>query len=140
MALRRSLSTAVAAVSLLAAACAPVSAPPIDLTDSLWRVAAIDGETAHPQALVTVHFHDLDQATIESECFELELGLQVETDGQGFGFEGTMERATKDCDEATSYEAERELEALLGANAWSVIDLRTLELTGEHRVRLSQVY
>jgi hypothetical protein len=51
-----------------------------------------------------------------------------------------MERATKDCDEATSYEAERELEALLGANAWSVTDLRTLELTGEHRVRLSQVY
>ena len=137
---RRSLSAAVAAVSLLAAACAPVAAPPIDLTDSLWRVAAIDGATTHPQALVTVHFHDLDQATIESECFELELGLQVETDGQGFGFKGTMERATKDCDEAMSYEAERQLEALVGANAWSVTDMRTLELNGEHRVRLVRVY
>jgi hypothetical protein len=117
-----------------------VPAPPIDLTDSLWRVAAIDGETAHPQTLVTVHFHDLERASIESECFELEVGLQVETDGQRLGFEGSMERASKDCDEAMSYEAERQLEALVGANAWSVIDLRTLELTGEHRVRLVQVY
>jgi hypothetical protein len=140
MALRRSLSTAVAAVSLLAAACASLPAQPIDLTDSLWRVAAIDGETAQPQALVTVHFHDLERATIESECFELEVGLHVETDGQGFGFEGTMERATKDCDEAMAYEAERQLEGLVGANAWSVTDMRTLELAGDHRVRLVRVY
>lgn len=139
-ALRRSLSTAVGAVSLLAAACAPLPAHAIDLTDSLWRVAAIDGEAAQPQTLVTVHFHDLDQATIESECFELEVGLAVETDSQGFDFIGSMEPATKDCDEAMSYEAERSLEALLGATAWSVLDQRTLELTGEHRVRLSRVY
>lgn len=138
-ALRRSLSTAVAAVSLVAAACAPEPAQAIDLTDSLWRVAALDGKAAHPQTLVTVHFHDLDQATIESECFELEVGVAVETDSQGFDLMGSMERATKDCDEAISYEAERSLEALLGATAWSVVDQRTLELTGEYRVRLVRV-
>ena len=125
-------------IVFLAAACAPLPVRGIDVTDTVWQLRAIDGKTAQPR-LVTVHFHDLERATIESDCFELEVGLVVDPDSQGFRFAGSMERATKDCDDATSWEAERAFEALLGATAWSVVDQRTLELTGEYRVRLVRV-
>jgi len=123
-----------AAVLVLLVGCSRLPAQDVELTRTTWTLATIDGRSVETSAAPSIMFHNLDRATLRlGTCFSAEAGLIVDSDGYGLGFLEPIIYSHDPCPELTE-EGRSNVETVLHTESWSVLDERTIELVGDHRL------
>jgi hypothetical protein len=120
-------------------ACRPLPIQEVDLTETTWVLASVDGQPTGIGSPPRVTFHDLDNVTIASACETIDAGLALETDSDGLGFAEPIIRTAKPCDDEDEAEARLQVDAILDTETWKVVDRQTIELTGSHVLLFERV-
>lgn len=130
----RILAILAVAVVFLVTGCSRLPVQEVDLTGTTWTLASIDGRSVYASAAPSVTFHNLDRATVRlGASFSAEAGLIVDTDGYGLGFLEPIIYSSDPCPDVTE-EGRSNVETVLHTESWTVLDQRTIELLGDHRL------
>lgn len=121
-------------------ACRPLPSQEVDLTETTWAVASVDGQPVDLQTQPTITFHDLDSVTLNSACGTVSAGLALETDSDGLGFAEPIIRSANPCDAGNEAEHRLLVDAILNTETWKVVDHRRIELTGSHVLLMERVW
>lgn len=130
---RSGLAAVAASVVLFAAGCA--AAHQLDLPNTTWQVTSLDDESLDAPTPSITFSRDGNSARLILACGEVDLIWAWDTDGSAIGF-GAEDR-DPGCVDPSASDAEV-LDALTGAEEWSVQGDSDITIRGERVLRLTR--